>query len=242
MHLLLGVKIEFNSYLINLALKGINRLNPHCPKQALPITPAILVRFHESLDCSKPLDVCFWCLFLFAFFLLARKSNLVLENKSDKSGKYLLKSDIRFHGEVLVVSFRWTKTLQFGERLLQIPLVKSNSVLCPVSAYMKLINLVPGSPDSPLFSFTKSKAITYSMYQNKLKSLISDIGLNPSDYSSHSFRRGGTTLAFRAGVPSELIQLQGDWRSDVYKKYLAFSLTDKVQVANMMDKFIVSEI
>jgi hypothetical protein len=33
-----------------LILKGLSRLNPHCPKQASPITPDILLEFYEKLD------------------------------------------------------------------------------------------------------------------------------------------------------------------------------------------------
>jgi hypothetical protein len=33
--------------------------------------------------------------------------------------------------------------------------------------------------------------------------------------------------AFSAEVPSELIQLYGDWSSDAYRKYLRFKLDDK---------------
>jgi hypothetical protein len=36
-------------------------------------------------------------------------------------------------------------------------------------------------------------------------------------------------------VPTELIQLYGDWRSDAYKKYLKFSLEDKISVANRIE-------
>lgn len=241
MHRLLGVDIVVNSYLINLALKGINRLHPHCPKRAAPITPAILRRFHSTLDFSKPLDVCVWCLFLFAFFLLARKSNLVLNSKTDNSGKYLLRRDVSLQGDMLVVSFRWSKTLQFGDRILQIPLIRSSSILCPVSAFENLQRLVPAGLDSPLFTFASGKALTYSMFQSKLKSLCSKVGLDPSIYSSHSFRRGGATLAFQSGVSSELIQLQGDWRSDAYKNYLSFTLNDKVEVARLMNRLIDSE-
>ena len=32
---------------------------------------------YDLLDIKSPLDEVFWCLFLFAFFLMARKSNLV---------------------------------------------------------------------------------------------------------------------------------------------------------------------
>ena len=33
---------------------------------------------------------------------------------------------------------------------------------------------------------------------------------------------------FSAEVPTELIQLYGDWKSDAYKKYLKFNLEDKI--------------
>ena len=38
--------------------------------------------------------------------------------------------------------------------------------------------------------------ITFSMFTSCLKRLISSIGLDPANYSPHSFRRGGATFAF----------------------------------------------
>ena len=61
---------------------------------------------------------------------------------------------------------------------------------------------------------------------------------NPDFYSSHSFRRGGATWAFVSEVPSELIQLYGDWKSDAYKRYLKFSLENKISVAYRMTSHI----
>ena len=94
-------------------------------------------------------------------------------------------------------------------------------------------------PEDPLFSLPKGKYITYSHFQIRLHELISKLHLNPDLYSSHSFRRGGSTSAFQAGVPAELIQFQEDWRSDAYKKYLTFSLNDKVSVAMKMKQHIL---
>ena len=61
----------------------------------------------------------------------------------------------------------------------------------------------------------------YKDFQSKLRSLIKAIGLNPEDFSSHGFRRGGSTYAFKSGVPADLIQLHGDWRSDAKKNILS---------------------
>ena len=45
-----------------------------------------------------------------------------------------------------------TKTIQFGERLLHIPLLRiHDSPLCPVSAYLRMIRVVPARRSCPVF-------------------------------------------------------------------------------------------
>ena len=53
------------------------KLKPYCVRQAAPMTPEILIQISSVLDFKNPDSLVYWCLFLFAFFLLARKSNLV---------------------------------------------------------------------------------------------------------------------------------------------------------------------
>lgn len=237
MHYLLGYPTnEINDFLINLGLRGIARLNPHCIKQAQAITPLMLKQFTSFLDLTNISDSVYWCLFLFAFFLFARKSNLVPTSKKDiQTKKFLLRKNVYMEKEFLIVSMNWSKTIQFGERELQTPLISiPGSILCPVNAYKLMCKNIKAGPEDPLFSLPDKKYITYSKFQLKLRDLISKIKLNPDLFSSHSFRRGGASYAFQSGVSSELIQLHGDWRSDAYKKYLTFSLEDKKSVAEAM--------
>ena len=78
LHLFLDLDCpQFGSFELKLVLRGLQRLNPHCPKRALPILPDILLEFLQFLDLGDPAQASFWCLFLLAFFLMARKSNLV---------------------------------------------------------------------------------------------------------------------------------------------------------------------
>ena len=51
---------------------------------------------------------------------------------------------------------------------------------------------------------------------------------------------GGASWEFAAEVPSELIQLYGYWKSDVYKRYLKFSLDEKILVATKMRSHILN--
>jgi hypothetical protein len=49
-----------------------------------------------------------------------------------------------------------SKTIQFGERLLIIPIVAiPGSSLCPVKAYLNMVKLVPAVNDAPAYSIFK---------------------------------------------------------------------------------------
>ena len=99
-------------------LKGLARLNPHCSKQARPITPMILCYILTKLDLNNPCDTTFWCLFLHVFFLMLRKSNLVPNSVSSfKLEKQLSRKNIVYDKEknILLITIKWSKTIQFGE-------------------------------------------------------------------------------------------------------------------------------
>lgn len=237
LHLLLEFEFpHLDSFYFKLFFKGLKRVNPHEVKSALPITPPLLLKIHEVLDFQDKNISTFWCLILFGFFLICRKSNLV--GSAEQPSKCLKRQDIECKNGILIVNFNWSKTIQFGERSLQIPLVHNpSSPLCPVSAYQSMCQNFKVSKDSPAFMIQcdgKLKPVSYYMFNTFLKKCISQIGLEPSHFSTHSLRRGGATWAFKSGVPSELIQLQGDWKSSAYKLYLRYGLEDKIIVANKM--------
>lgn len=245
MHHLLGYSTDqINGFLINLGLKGIARTQPHMVKQAAPITPEILLKMHQCMDMRKSTDVVIWCLFLFAFFLFARKSNLVPTTLNDvKSSKFLLRQDVTYKDGNLLITMKWSKTIQFGERILETPLIEiPHSPLCPVAAYLKMCRVVKAKPTDSLFTLLNGKPVFYQHYQLRLRQLIQEIGMDGNVFSTHSFRRGGCTFAFKSKVPIDLIKAHGDWKSDCYQQYLSFSLEDKLLVAGKMRENILSVI
>lgn len=237
LHLILDFSFtHFESFYFKLFMKGLKRCNPHTVKAALPITPDILLRIRETLNFEDNNMRTYWCLSLFSFFLMCRKSNLV--GKSNDISTCLKRKDISVFDDYLIVHFSWSKTIQFGERYLDIPILKKKSCpLCPVSAFKDMCSSFPVSLDFPAFVIRhagKIKPVSYGMFQDFIKKSIMQLGINPQNYSSHSFRRGGATWAFKCGVPADLIQLQGDWRSDAYKLYLKYDLEDKISVSSKM--------
>ena len=178
-YLLLGMQLdEINNSLINISLRGISRLKQHYVRQAEAITPDILYRMYFIMDMHNKDDVVFWCLFLFAFFLVARKSNLVPTSCADiANSKCLLQRDVVPVDNHLEVTMNWSKVIQFGERKLVTPLLKlEGSYLCPVRAYERMVEGKKGITDSPLFVLKRGSSITYAMFQEKLRSVLSKLG------------------------------------------------------------------
>ncbi len=101
-----------------------------------------------------------------------------------------------------------------------------------------MIKLVPAKPDEALFTLPRSTSkpnpVTYLGFQKFLKKVIETVGLDPQNFSTHSFRRGGASHAFASNVPAELIKGHGDWASDAYLIYLEFSFDQKLSVSRSM--------
>ena len=145
----------------------------------------------------------------------------------------------------LTVAVSWSKTIQYGQRQLCIPISRvPSSVLCPVKAYKLLVNIVPAPHDYPAFCyFSKDKCIplTYSVFVSQLRTWLTAIGVNNvNKYSTHSFRRGGATFAFQCGVNATLIKTQGDSTSHCYLQY-KLGLNDKLVTTQTMAKCIINK-
>ena len=157
----------------------------------------------------------------------------VSENK-----KQLTRGDLRLENNVLTVNFKWSKTCQFGHSR-YIPLTAiPDSCLCPVKAYANVLSTINCSNYDSAFCYYNSRSqtvpILYSQFQRRLRELICLTGRDGNSFSSHSFRRGGCSLAFRSNVESELIQYHGDWLSSVYTEYLTYDYDQKLSVSRRM--------
>ena len=240
-HLLLGFAPGWDSaYLFQLALRGSKRLLGTAPFRKLPITPNLLLSMARLFNLGNPLHAAMWALFLVAFFSFLRKSNLVADSPSATSDKLPRRCDFVLAPEGAFLQIRATKTIQFKQRILSIPLpFIPNSPLCPVSALINHFRLNRLASSDFLFSVKSSpslppRPITYRNFASFLSKAITTLDLDPQSFSPHSFRRGGASFAFECNVPAELIKFQGDWRSDAYLVYLEMSSSQKRLAVNSM--------
>ncbi len=119
LHKYLGLPFpELSEFLPQLFFKGLARLQPHVPRQALPLTPAILLAVHSTLDFRVPLHVVFWAACLVAFFSFLRQSNLLPYSTKFNPAKQLARANVGMAPQGLLLMLTWTKTIQSGGRAL----------------------------------------------------------------------------------------------------------------------------
>lgn len=214
-----------NCWHIDVLLKGTKRVLGVSTKQKLPITLGILRRMFKLVDLSSPLDVTFWASCLVAFFSFFRKSNLLIKNMESFNPKlHLCRRDATFSQDGVTLAVHWSKTIQYRQRILHIPLPRvPDSPLCPSQALIFSLRLCNSPGCGPLFTYPTRNGwlpLTVQVFQSKLVTFLSSLGINPSDYSGHSFRRGGASFALECGLPTEIIKAQGDWASNAYENYV----------------------
>ena len=229
LHCMLNYNINaFSGFLLKLTLRGLCRNNQHVIKRAVPMMPVILRKLHTSLDHSDLLQAIFWGVCILAFSLLFRKSNLVPvkvfgfdKHRQLTHGDCVVDTDTNR----VTVGIRWAKNHQFTKELLTFPLPRlPGSVLCPLQAINNIKRLVRANKHDHLFQLPQGQgSLTYRRFQKMLRDRLKGLNIdNFKDFSSHSFRRGGTMFAFLCGVPTEMIKLLGNWTSDAYLTYLEF--------------------
>lgn len=220
-----------------LTLRALRRVMSDFVRITHPVTIDMLINCFQLFDWTNSLHVRIHAAFLDAFFSFLRISNLVPYKSSDLGSNkayFLIRSDVSFSAAATVLRVYRTKTIQFHQCVLEIPLpLIPNSILCPVSALKNYISLVPAPLESPLFMISEGSGIKpfrASHFNRFFKSCVRATGFIPQYFSSRSFRQVGATFALNCGAFSEFIKAQGVWQSDAYLLYLKLSTHKKLDI------------
>ena len=212
-----------DNWMLSTTLTGITRVFGTPTKRKSPVTPNLLLDIYPHLDLNDPLQAMFWAAALVMFFGTFRKSNLF----PDKSGEFCSAKQFTRADFVvtpdgsIILNVKYSKTIQFRQRNFLVQLCKLEHALCPVSAILYAFKLCPLHSSAPAIVCNRAGLPMDSYTFNcLLKKLVKKCGRSPHDYSSHSFRRGSATWALQCGIPGEVIQQMGDWKSDCYRQYL----------------------
>ena len=110
-------------------------------------------------------------------------------------------------------------------RPVSVRIVSRPDAYCPTRAFRAYRELTHSKLRAPSMPFFRQEADRSSPLSTdsalaafKLR-LSSDLHLPAAEYGWHSWRRGGTTALFLAGVPDSLIAIHGRWLSLTYRRY-----------------------
>lgn len=194
------------SALVRTTMRGIRRKKGMQQRQVKPITKEILFQLIETCEEDLPgaRDA---ALLLLGFAGAFRRSELV----------GLDVGDLEFVDEGLVATIRRSKSDQEGfGRKVGIPFGKAT--VCPVSAlqcYLEQGNLDAGPLFRPLSKegLLRKRRLTTAGVALTIKKRVTQVGLDPENYSGHSLRAGFATSAAMAGMPSWAIMKRTGHRS-----------------------------
>lgn len=146
------------------------------------------------------------------------------------------------HQDVMLVHIKWTKTLQFKEKKLLIPVISFHEPgISAVDWFQYMIGRIPASQSDPAFSVPVKGVnllLSYSQLTHLLHKWVTAAGIK-QDITCHSLRRGGASWLDRHLVPDRVIQVLGDWKTQCFKEYIDSALETRLQAMQAFKQTIV---
>jgi len=177
----------------------------------LPLSVQQLPAVCARLDPNDVTDAQTKAVILSCFFCLLRISNVTVPHATGwDPAKALLRRDISFYPDGCVLRFRWSKTIQFHEKTLDITLPKIHCAsIWPTRAILRFLFLARQLPEpTPAFAIQgvdgRIHPNTQTAMRQKFQALCTAVGLSPADFNTHSLRRSGACFLLANGVRSEL--------------------------------------
>ena len=235
-HNLSGLESPIKHTLVIETLRGLKRqlARPISPKE--PFEKEHIIKFVSIMKKESLSDVRNTTIIVLAFFALLR---------FDELSSILIKH-VTFgvsHMEIKIPKSK-ADQLRQGDTVVVATL---ESEYCPVKLlvnYMKLANIsAQAEKENYLFRrcITKNRKIalsekrlpiTYSKVRDIVKNKASEIGLNKSQYGTHSMRSGGATVAANSLVGDRMLQRHGRWACTSSRdRYVKDSISQRLSVS-----------
>lgn len=239
LHRFYGYPADFREiFLIKLVLEGLRKILGDEQHHMISLTPHQFVQMYSRMAHTTENET-MWTALMLCFRTLLRKSN-VIPDSAGKGIHVIRRKDIIFNSNGCVIMVNSSKTLQYRERVLKIPVAAiDNPVFCVVSRLKSHFLMFPAAPMSYLFFKHSSNGAVPIQYPDLLKFIkatVCLIGLNPKDVGTHSMRRSGATFLHSLGIPLVDIQSLGDWKSYAVLLYLLTPFDRMVQLQNCASK------
>lgn len=204
-----------------------------------PITYFILSKICLNLSrgvFSPFFDSMFKCICQMAYFGFMRCGEFIVRKRSQVT--YISLHDMNFSddGTFYTVILKTSKTDPFRQGV-DIKIFE-NKFLEPVKnmkLYYDMRMTTCTANHSALFIDNEGHLLSRGVFLSHFKArFLSQIGLDDTRYSGHSFRIGAATSVAKVGIPEHLIQSLGRWSSDCYMRYIRIDVEVLKQAQNKM--------
>ncbi len=132
---------------------------------------------------------------------------------------------------------RGGKNNQYGRNEVRYQFATGDPVLCPVRglAWIRLSGRIHRTrPWDPVSHIGNGRGVGNGHIVQILKHIAREMGLDESNYSTHSIRIGGSTALLNAGAQPLVIKLLGRWLSDCYQEYPVLLAKGSMGVSKLM--------
>jgi hypothetical protein len=218
------------------ALKGIERARPDRPRrERRAVTVELLRRLEPLHDFTRRCDLMMFAAMATATCGLFRLAELVLKRRGGTASRPVRVRDVTLRGaerEFMPIPTPEQCSPQAPDHV-EIHLLSSKTdqlqqghavvISCPLAVqalwrYLVARRACP-APEQALFSLPNGDPLTAKQLVRHARGMLSRVGEDPSQYSGHSFRRGGATSLARAGQ-IEALKAAGRWKSECFKLYI----------------------
>ena len=162
---------------------------------------------------------------LVAFTLILRVSNIGPAARKDfNSHQHFLRSDLVLKEGIWTLGVRWSKTIQFRNKILWALIVPSQDKrICPHTWMQRMIRIIPAADHEPLFLVRDKDGcnpLTTGQVGRLLKEWSKKAGITDKRLTPHCLRRGGLMWVHKCKLTGESLQILGDWASRAYLRYI----------------------
>lgn len=222
---------------IKITLQALRRILGDTPLAKEELYPKELVSMSRYVNLTEFQQESVWLGILILYRSMLRKSHLFV---GDFNENLLLRKDVVFTDWGLVININHSKTIQYRQRLVQVPICNDSGPLGVVSRLKNYCQRYPMESTAPILSRKMNGIVEVVRYTSALaflKKWAIQAGVS-KNLGMHSLRRGAATVMALAGMPLEDIKNRGDWQSVTALKYLAYPMPQKITIDQKVFSFI----
>jgi site-specific recombinase XerD len=216
-------------------IKTIKRIGKQGPGGKLPITINLMKHISQHFGSGiSPLQDRNRAMMLLMMAALLRRSEVVALQRGDVWTEDVADSPSDTPLRALFVYVQKSKTDQERRGETIVVSEASDLKLCPIEAFTEWneqLTIIQPEGEYLFCNLMTGAKLSDSTPNHILKNALSAIGVDATEYGSHSLRKGGATAMAKANIEERLIRRHGRWLSDAVHVYITDSTVTKLNAA-----------